>query len=234
MALPDGMVIIPADPEIGPQPSGVQPFWAAYQNDEDPLTTPTPALNIFRNGLIVDEAGDVMTPPGKGPFFDVNWPGPVDWIRVNPTGNSLIVFNGFILGEDGTVLNTTPPTGIAPGPPSGPTGVITGVTVTAGGTGYTAPTAVIHTANGSGAVLAVTQAAGVVTGVTVTSGGSGYRSTDTVEIDDPNGTGATATLVIPMPSIAPLARAASLPPSPSAAPPPRNSAPRRTPPPKRR
>lgn len=72
-------------------------------------------------------------------------------------------------------------------------GVITGVTVDNGGTGYTVANISV-TGLGSGFAATVTMAAGVVTGVVVTNGGSGYEAGTTLTITG-NGTGATATAV---------------------------------------
>jgi hypothetical protein len=84
-----------------------------------------------------------------------------------------------------------------------PSGLITGATITNGGTGYTsAPTVTINTQTGSGAVLqaVVTQPAppappgAPVAHINVIANGSNYAATDTVTISGGGGTGATATL----------------------------------------
>jgi hypothetical protein len=80
-----------------------------------------------------------------------------------------------------------------------PTGLITGATITNGGTGYTsAPTVTVNSSTGSGAVLTATVdvQTGTVTSITAESNGSGYTSSDTVTISGGGGTGATATLTI--------------------------------------
>lgn len=90
--------------------------------------------------------------------------------------------NGFFLW-DGTIFYS--PGGLAPG-----------VTVTAGGSNYTSPTAVITGGSGSGAVLSVTQFGGVVTSITIVNPGRGYLATDTISVvisDGAGGSGATAT-----------------------------------------
>jgi hypothetical protein len=57
-------------------------------------------------------------------------------------------------------------------------GVVTGITVNHGGTGYTtAPTVTILGGAGTGATATATVAGGVVTGITVTVGGSDYATT---------------------------------------------------------
>lgn len=85
-----------------------------------------------------------------------------------------------LVGEEGDTVSTS--TG----------GAITGVTVTAGGTGYTNPTATVAGGSGSGAILSVQHDAGVITGITVVQAGSGYVS-PVVTISDPDGVDATAT-----------------------------------------
>lgn len=77
--------------------------------------------------------------------------------------------------------------------------------VTAGGTGYTAPTVTISTPdfpsggvsspNGRQATATATVQAGVIVGIDITDGGEGYFE-PTVEITDATGTGATAELTI--------------------------------------
>jgi hypothetical protein len=53
-------------------------------------------------------------------------------------------------------------------------GVVTGVTVLNGGTGYLAPPQINFIGDGSGATAVATISEGVVTGIEVTNGGSGY------------------------------------------------------------
>ena len=81
-----------------------------------------------------------------------------------------------------------------------PTGTITTLALTAGGSGYTsAPTVVIGAPDitgGTQATATVTLSGGGVTAITVTSGGSGYTSTPTVTLTGGGGTGATATAVL--------------------------------------
>lgn len=73
-------------------------------------------------------------------------------------------------------------------------GVVTGATVTAGGTGYTsAPLVAFTGGGGSGATATATIASGVVTGITITAAGNGYTSAPTVSFSGGAGTGAAAT-----------------------------------------
>ncbi|HXA25696.1 MAG TPA: hypothetical protein VNW90_25740 [Acetobacteraceae bacterium] len=76
---------------------------------------------------------------------------------------------------------------------------VTGVTVTAGGTGYSPATKVAFSGGGMGTTGTVTVSNGAVTGVTITAGGSGYVVAPTVAFTDPGtspGSGATATATI--------------------------------------
>ena len=79
-------------------------------------------------------------------------------------------------------------------------GTLSGISVTAGGTGYTvAPTVTITGGGGSGAIATATVAGGAVTGITLGNTGSNYTSTPTVTISGGSGTGATAAAVgVPM------------------------------------
>ncbi|MDM7912816.1 MAG: hypothetical protein QUS09_06935, partial [Methanotrichaceae archaeon] len=84
-----------------------------------------------------------------------------------------------------------------------PKGAITSITLTSGGSGYTAPSVIISDAYGTGmgATATATVTDGVITGITLTSGGSGYTApvvtiTDTPAPGTPGGTGAAATATI--------------------------------------
>ncbi|MDO8703485.1 MAG: PilC/PilY family type IV pilus protein [Sulfuricaulis sp.] len=70
---------------------------------------------------------------------------------------------------------------------------ISSITVTAGGSGYTAPTVAITGGGGSGATATATVSASAVTSTTVTSAGSGYTSSPVITFSDGGGTGASAT-----------------------------------------
>ena len=70
------------------------------------------------------------------------------------------------------------------------------VTVTAGGSGYSAtPTVTVSApeSGNTGATASATVLGGVITAITVTFGGVGYTSAPTITITDSTGTGATAT-----------------------------------------
>lgn len=61
-------------------------------------------------------------------------------------------------------------------------GVVTGVTVTTGGTGYITGQPLVFTGLGTGAVATITAVAGVITAVTVSTGGTGYTVAPTAQI----------------------------------------------------
>lgn len=61
-------------------------------------------------------------------------------------------------------------------------GVVTGVTLTSGGGGYTTAPTVQFFGSGSGATATTTVSNGVVTGITLTAGGTGYTTAPTVDI----------------------------------------------------
>lgn len=76
-------------------------------------------------------------------------------------------------------------------------GVVDGVNIGSGGTGYTtAPTVAFTGGGGTGAVGTATVSGGVVTGVTITSPGTGYTSAPTVAFTGGAGTGASATATV--------------------------------------
>lgn len=63
-------------------------------------------------------------------------------------------------------------------------GVVTGLTVANGGTGYGTAPAITLSGVGSGAVAVATVVDGVITAVTVSSGGTGYTSAPVVTVED--------------------------------------------------
>lgn len=64
-------------------------------------------------------------------------------------------------------------------------GVVTSVTVTAGGTGYVTGQALTFTGDGTGALATITAVAGVITAVTVSAGGNGYTVAPTATAGNP-------------------------------------------------
>lgn len=77
-------------------------------------------------------------------------------------------------------------------------GSLTGITIGAGGTGYTSEPTVTIAAPSTGGIQATAEATvsgGVVTAITITNPGSNYESAPTVTIGGP-GTGATATATV--------------------------------------
>lgn len=76
-------------------------------------------------------------------------------------------------------------------------GTVSGIAVTAGGSGYTtAPTVSITGGGGSGATATATVSGGVVTAITVTAAGTSYTTAPTVTFSGGGGLGATATASI--------------------------------------
>ena len=76
---------------------------------------------------------------------------------------------------------------------------LTGLTVTAQGSGYTsAPTVAFSGGGGTGAAATATIVDGKVTGLTITNAGSGYTSAPSVAFSGGAGTGATATASVGM------------------------------------
>ena len=91
----------------------------------------------------------------------------------------------FYVNDGETNVSVTPPAGSDATATAtvSVAGVITGIAVTSGGTGYTsAPTVVISGGGGTGATATATVSAGVITGITVNSGGTGYTSVPTIAI----------------------------------------------------
>lgn len=101
--------------------------------------------------------------------------------------------SGYTQGAAVTVTGGSPGVGFA-ATANVVDGVVTGITVDAGGTGYTSATVAV-VGGGSGFVGTATIAGGVVTAVAVVSGGTGYSPASTVSIAG-DGTGATASAVI--------------------------------------
>ncbi len=78
-------------------------------------------------------------------------------------------------------------------PTLAPAGGVSGVSVSAGGTGYTsAPTVTLSGGGGTGATATATVSGGSVTGVTITAPGTGYTSAPNVAFTGGGGTGAAA------------------------------------------
>ena len=88
------------------------------------------------------------------------------------------------------------PSGAAARPVISAGGVITEVTMVAGGSGYTAPPAVRFSSGAFGATATAVLTPTSVASVFVTAGGSGYTSSPTVTLTGGGGSGATATAII--------------------------------------
>ncbi|MQX37867.1 phage tail sheath C-terminal domain-containing protein [Roseospira navarrensis] len=95
-----------------------------------------------------------------------------------------------------SVVDTTPRILVAPGYTGmRPTGV-SGITVSAGGSGYDqATTTVTLTGDGAGAEATAVVTDGAITGITITRAGIGYTTAPTVSISG-DGTGASATAAV--------------------------------------
>ena len=81
-----------------------------------------------------------------------------------------------------------------------PTGAVTNVMLTSGGSGYTSPTVTIEdlygTGTGASASATVDPATGAITSITLSAGGSGYSAPQVVITDATTGTGAAAIATI--------------------------------------
>jgi len=75
-------------------------------------------------------------------------------------------------------------------------GIVSKITVTNGGTGFTSVPTVTLTGVGKGATARASISGGVVTAITVLTVGSGYTTEPTITIHGGNGSGATATATI--------------------------------------
>lgn len=77
-------------------------------------------------------------------------------------------------------------------------GVLAGISVVSGGSGYTSPTVTITGGGGNGAVATATVEGGTIGAITVINGGTGYTSIPALDITDPTGTGASAIAGLPL------------------------------------
>ena len=124
-------------------------------------------------------AASTITTPVIGQLGMTQW-GSTYIIIVAKQTNGYFIWDGTLLYKAGA---------LAPG-----------VTVTAGGSGYSSgATAAASGGSGSGATFTVQTSGGVVTGITMTNPGSGYAATNTVSIvitAVSGGSGATATVAL--------------------------------------
>lgn len=131
--------------------------------------------------------------------------GAVVSVAVTAGGTGYTSAPSVSFGGPGTGASATATVGAYPWTQQSPTesggwtatgGVVTGVTVTAGGSGYTsAPSVTFTGGGGTGAAATATVSVGAVISVTATAGGSGYTSAPMVGFGGP-GTGAAATATI--------------------------------------
>jgi hypothetical protein len=110
-----------------------------------------------------------------------------------PTSLVIVGQVGGGLGGGGTTTTSPAHAGTNVTWPTASLSVST-ITVTNGGSGYTAPTV---TVNGTGGATATaTVSGGVITGISVTNQGAGYPTVPSVTITDAAGTGATAVAAV--------------------------------------
>ncbi len=106
---------------------------------------------------------------------------------VSPTATGNVSFTDATIGPD--VGNTPPQQRLPFGG-----GTVSGVTVTAGGSGYSAPVAsIVDRGGGSGGTIALTLSGGVITAATPTAPGQNYSSNAHIAITDGGGSGAILT-----------------------------------------
>ena len=156
----------------------------------------TPGSTATATATIANGSGSLasitLTAPGSGyvtpPLVTITGGGPnASGATANATINSAgqvtgLVFTGYVPSASLSTSGITIPNG---------------VTVTAGGSGYTsAPTVTFSGGGGSGAQATATITGGQVSAITVTSPGGGYTSAPTVQINGGGGKGATATAII--------------------------------------
>lgn len=105
----------------------------------------------------------------------------------------ILFHNELPTGNDGDLFLPTDTTVMGAG--AGPTGEVTGIRLTSGGTGYTFnPTVTVSGGGGTGATAAASVFNGAVNDIWITNPGSGYTAVPTVTIGG-DGTGAAATAV---------------------------------------
>lgn len=152
------------------------------------------AAELYRSGLSIASGFDgkrlgmvsylgftwVMNRAKQGKDDGTNWR---DWLPAAPAAAPNVA-----------VIADVPATAAATATPTVVRGVITAVTVTAGGSGYVSEPTVTVTGEGSGARLRAVVVAGVVTAIKVLNGGSFYDPADTVDIATSAPTGAIDSL----------------------------------------
>ncbi|HWE37797.1 MAG TPA: hypothetical protein VG406_14610 [Isosphaeraceae bacterium] len=182
----------PATVGIAPtMPTVVESYWHDYTNtgQPDPGTRPTIVLDC-------SEAMPGLFSPGTQQFVlirevhvvDINGdqPGAFNFPFASYSPIAGLVLSDCVIEQTALGLNWTPVHGV---------GVVTGVTVGVGGSGYTSsPTVTFSGGNATAAAKGTaTIAGGQVIGVTITNPGAGYTAVPTVAFSGGGGTGAAGT-----------------------------------------
>ena len=111
------------------------------------------------------------------------------WLFDPDYGPQLLEFNS---GETRRLIAVTPPGMLG-------SGVVTSLTLTAGGSGYTSEPTVVFTGGGpagAGASARAVLAAGAISAIAVTNGGSGYRTIPGITLTGAAGTGGSFTVLL--------------------------------------
>lgn len=193
------MMRLPRPPEgLGDVFRFCRELWQYLSEIEPMVSTPDSLLRRTTSGSVRTPIGRGRGGGGTG-TGGMNWKG--QWADGTYSKNDVVIRDytweldegneaGTYIATDDVVAGDLPPNFGSTGG-SGCTlsvtvsgGVITGITVTAGGTGYPPNCLVVITdATGTGAsASAVVNSSGVVTGVTVSAGGSGYSGSPSASI----------------------------------------------------
>jgi hypothetical protein len=161
---------------VGQSSQSISPFQVSISTGGQPtsITSVASSTRVVGGGQ-----GGLRLPPvnssgvsqgtGTNPFIPIG----ANWVGIDPSGNVWVLSAKEVNASSGVLS----------------------LTVTSGGSGYTAaPTVTISGGGGSGATATATVASGVVTSLTVTAAGTGYTSSPTVTFTPVSGgTGAAAT-----------------------------------------
>ena len=184
--IPDGVYVYRVQQiDAAGNPSALSSPLTVTIDHTAPVTPFPPVLEASSdtsNGFDVTSKNNSPSPQ-NAPVFDV--------AQVVPNA-SVILFRAPVATNPATASAT-----VSGGAVSGiAVATVSGITVNAGGTGYTAaPTVTISGGGGTGATATATVTGGVITAITVTNFGTGYTSVPTITITG-TGTGAVATAQI--------------------------------------
>jgi len=168
---------------------------------------PTPGATLFSAGstvlrAIFSEHGVTYGIDGST-FFSVNSSGTRTTLGTLNTSTGWAKIRGIadqLLIADSTNLYYYQITDNVFGQPIN-SAFVSSVSVTAAGSGYTAPTAVISDSTGTGATVTVQTDQGQVSAITLVTPGSGYSNNPTILISDSTGTGATGLVFVDISSV---------------------------------